>query len=152
MRSRTRRRHDRSLLMLIMALAIVLPGALFEARGLAVAGSSDVPPALDRFLASVAASTPATARILIAGAPAGLTFYRATSALYPRVVYSALPTDYAHSQMQTLVSWAHLRLLTRRHGARYLLLWNMRPGGQRATSMMSVRAQSGLGTLVEVKR
>lgn len=126
----------------LVMLLITVPGLLFDAR--ATPAHRDVPPALDRFLASVRAATPPQARILVAGAPPSLTYYRATYLLYPRRVYSAFPTDYAHGWSVPPLRWADVQAQALRDGARYILLWAL-PLAPRG----AVAVRSGAGTLVE---
>jgi len=132
-------------LMLLVLVLIALPVALGAFR--APPASPGVPPALDRFLDSVRRATPPTARILAVGAPPGLVFYRATVALYPRRVYSAFPTDFAHAGATPATSWPDLLRRARHDGARYVLVWSLPLGASRAT-----RVRWAEGTLVEAPR
>jgi len=120
-RSTRRRAHP---LMVLVALAIIAPGILADGHALTARPQPDAPPSLDLFLGAVRRATPTTARILAAGAPAALVFYRATTALYPRRVYSAFPTDYAHSATAPAADWLMLARRARRDGADYVLLWS----------------------------
>ena len=107
----------------VAALLIAGPGLLAVSR--AAPGVSGVPPALDRFLAAVRRATPSTARLLVAGNPPGTTFYRASYLLYPRTVYTAFSTDFAHSTVAPAVDWRELRRQARQDRARYVLLWSL---------------------------
>lgn len=131
-------------LVMLAALLIALPGLLMVAR--TGPGVPDASPQLDRFLVAVRDSTPPTARILVAGNPPGVTFYRATYLLYPRPVFTAFATDYEHSRRAPAVSWGDLRRQARRDGASYVLLWSLplRPHGSTVVS-------GGVGTLVEAQ-
>jgi len=120
-RATRRRAHP---LMVLVALAIIAPGILADGRALTARPRPDAPPSLDLFLGAVRRATPPTARILAAGAPPALVFYRATAALYPRRVYSAFPTDYAHSTTAPVVDWPTLARRARHDGAGYVLLWS----------------------------
>ncbi len=120
-RATRRRAHP---LMVLVALALVAPGILADGRALTARPRPDAPPSLDLFLGAVRRATPPTARILAAGAPPALVFYRATAALYPRRVYSAFPTDYAHSTTAPAVDWPTLARRARHNGAAYVLLWS----------------------------
>jgi len=120
-RATRRRAHP---LMVLVALAIIAPGILADGRALTARPRPDAPPSLDLFLGAVRRATPPTARILAAGAPPALVFYRATAALYPRRVYSAFPTDYAHSTTAPAVDWPTLARRARHNGAAYVLLWS----------------------------
>lgn len=107
--------------MIVVMLLIVLPGMLSEAR--TPPAPLLIPPSLDACLASVRAATPPTARILVAGAPPSVAFYRATAALYPRRIYSAFATDFAHAWATPSISRPALMRLAYRDDARYVLLW-----------------------------
>lgn len=133
------------MLPILAALLIALPGLVVVAH--AAPGVSDASPALDRFLIAVRETTPPTARILSAGNPPGVSFYRATYLLYPRVVYSAFETDYEHGWHAPAVRWSDLRRLARRDGATYVLLWSLplRPYGPAVVSQ-------GVGTLLRVRQ
>ncbi len=120
-RATRRRAHP---LMVLVALALIAPGILADGRALTARPRPDAPPSLDLFLGAVRRATPPTARILAAGAPPALVFYRATAALYPRRVYSAFPTDYAHSTTAPAVDWPTLARRARHNGAAYVLLWS----------------------------
>ncbi len=130
--------------LLLAALAIALPGLLADTHAAPI--PPNAPPALDRFLQSVRAATPPTARILVAGAPPALAFYRATYLLYPRIVYSAFPTDYAHGWITPTAHWRALRAQARHDGAGYVLLWALplKPSG-------TVAVRGSTGTLVRVQ-
>jgi hypothetical protein len=130
--------------LLFAALAIALPGLLADTHAAPI--SPNAPPALDRFLQSVRAATPATARILVAGAPPALAFYRATYLLYPRVVYSAFATDYAHGWTAPTTHWRTLQAQARHDGAGYVLVWSLP-----LTSPRTVVVQSSTGMLVRVQ-
>ncbi len=106
------------------------------------------PPALDLFLDSVRRATPPTARILAAGAAPGLVFYRATAALYPRRIYSASPTDFAHARITPSARWPGLLRLARRDRARYVLVWSL---PSHLGPQPVARARKAVGTLVEVR-
>jgi hypothetical protein len=130
--------------LLLAALAIALPGLLADTHAAPV--PSNVPPALDRFLQAVRTATPPTARILVAAAPPALAFYRATYLLYPRVVYSAFATDYAHGWITPTAHWRVLQSQARHDGAGYVLLWALplkSPG--------AVAVHSSAGMLVRVQ-
>lgn len=133
------------LLPMLAALLIALPGLLVVAR--TAPGVADASPALDRFLIAVREATPPSARILSAGNPPGVSFYRATYLLYPRVVYSAFATDYEHGWHAPAARWSDLRRLARRDGASYVLLWSLplRSHGLRVVNQ-------GVGTLVRVRQ
>ncbi len=117
-------------------------------RGADAAYPPAAPPALDLFLDSVRRATPPTARILAAGAPPGLVFYRATAALYPRRIYSASPTDFAHARITPSARWPGLLRLARRDRARYVLVWSL---PSHLGPQPVARARKAVGTLVEVR-
>ncbi len=131
--------------MVLVALAIVGPGILADGRALTARPQPDAPPSLDLFLGAVRRATPATARILTDGAPPALVFYRATAALYPRRVYSAFPTDYAHSATAPPVDWPTMTRRARHDGAAYVLLWS-RP----LHAVGAIVARGDAGELVRV--
>jgi hypothetical protein len=133
----------RPAVMVVVALLIALPGLLVTSRATPI--PPNAPPALDRFLAAVDHLTPPTAHILVAGAPPALVFYRATYLLYPRIVYTAFATDYAHGWTAPAVNWRALLRRAHRAGARHVLLWAL-PVAPHAT----VVVRAGLGWLVQV--
>lgn len=100
---------------------------------------------MDAFFSAVRAATPPTARILIAGAPPGLVFYRATYDLYPRRAYTAFPIDYAHSAVAPPTSWRALQAMARRDGATYVVTWQLP-----LTPRGIVRVRTRFGSLIEV--
>lgn len=137
----------RPALLAAVAVLMILPGLAAESRALAGPPIPGAPPALDRFLAAVRAATPPRARLLAAGDPPALTSYRATYLLYPRYVYSATATDYAHAALAPHLSWSDLLRLAGRVHARYVLLWGI--GG---VPRAAVRLRVAGGTLAEVER
>jgi len=143
-RSTRRRAHP---LMVVVALAIIAPGILADGRALTARPRPDAPPSLDVFLGAVRRATPLTARILAAGAPPALVFYRATAALYPRRVYSAFPTDYAHSATAPAVDWPTLARRARHDGEAYVLLWSQQP---HVHAVGAIVARGDAGELVRV--
>lgn len=128
-----------------LALLMVLTGLAAESRVLAGPPTPGAPAALDRFLEAVRAATPPQARLLAAGDSPALTSYRATYLLYPRYVYSATSTDYAHAALAPHLRWPDLLRLAGRVHARYILLWGL--GG---VPRAAVRFQVAGGTLAEV--
>jgi hypothetical protein len=138
-------RRSSVLLMVFVAALIALPGAVAESRILAMPARPDALPVLDRFLASVRAATPPTARLLVAGNPPAFVFYRATYLLYPRRVYNTTRTDYAQAFTAPKLTWRDLERHARHDGARAVLLW-ARPVTTRARVLVRV----GAGRLVEV--
>jgi len=133
-------------LMALVALLIALPGLAVEATSPRAPVASDLPPTLDGFLVRVSAATPPDARILVAGAPPAVVFYRATLRLYPRRVSSALPTDYAHASAAPRVRWSGLARQARLLRARYVLLWDL-PLATPPTALV----HAGAGALIEVR-
>lgn len=132
-------------LMAVVCAVIALPG-LVQLVG-ASPGATGVPPNLDSFLSAVSEATPPNARILAFGAQPALVFYRSTYLLYPRVVYSAEPTDYAHRDVSIPLSWPTLRRLARRDRAQYVIAW---PLPWKANGAILLR--SGPGALLETRR
>ncbi len=128
----------------VAALLIAAPGLLTVS--IASPGDSGVPPALDRFLAAVRRATPPTARLLVAGNPPGTTFYRAAYLLYPRVIYTAFRTDFAHSAAAPVATWSALHRQAQHDGASYMLLWSLPLRAQG-----HVLAHQDGGTLVQVR-
>jgi hypothetical protein len=139
-------RRSSILLMVLVAALIAVPGTVAESHILATPARPDALPVLDRFLASVRAATPPTARLLAAGNPPAFVFYRATYLLYPRRVYSATSTDYAQAMVAPHLTWRARERRARRQGARYILLWALP-----VAPASAVRMRFGAGTLVEVR-
>ena len=133
------------LLMVGVALLMILPGLVTESHALAGPSTPGAPPALDRFREAVRAATPPQARLLAAGDPPALTSYRATYLLYPRYVYSATSTDYAHAALAPHLRWTDLLRLAGRVHARYVLLWQL--GGM---PRAAVRLRVDGGMLAEI--
>ncbi len=126
----------------VLAMGLVA----FAARSGVSVGAGDVPPGLDPFLARVGSVLPTSARLFVAGRPPALLLYRAVYDLYPHVVTSALPTDFAHEGAPSpTLNWPVLVSGARRAGARYVLLWSydLAPHG-------AVRLRVGSGVLAEV--
>ena len=134
-------------LMVLVALVTVAPGIMADRGALTARPRPDAPPSLDLFLGAVRRATPPTARILAAGAPPALVFYRAAAALYPRRVYSAFPTDYAHSAAAPAVDWSTLTRRARHEGAVYVLLWPRQP---HAHIVGPIVARGDVGELIRV--
>jgi hypothetical protein len=137
------RYRGHGVLVAIVACLIAVPGLV--AVSSAAPGVADAPPALDRFLAGVGAATPPAARILVAGSPPAVVFYRAVYLLYPRTVFTAFPTDFEHGWSAPPVRWDELLYRARRDGATYVLTWAV---PLRAHGL--VRLQHGAGALVQV--
>ena len=142
--ARDANRRGRPAAMVFVALLIALPGFLVTVR--ATPMPRDASPTLDGFLAAVRGATPPAAHVLVAGTQPGLVFYRATYLLYPRTVYTAFPTDYAHRGTAPPISWRDLERRARRQGARYILLWALP-----VAPASAVRMHFSAGTLVEVR-
>lgn len=132
--------HDRGPLtfMALVAILAALPGIFMDLR--ATPAFPDAPPAFDRFIASVQAATPATARYVVVADDPVLMFYRATYLLSPRPVYDASP-----AAGQARVRWQQVLDSARSHHAGYVLIWSSHPihGGH-------TLLHRGLGTLVTV--
>jgi hypothetical protein len=144
MMARDFNRSGRPAAMVFVALLIALPGFLVTVGATPI--PPNAPPTLDRFLAAVRGITPPAAHVLVAGAPPALVFYSATYLLYPRTVYTAFPTDYAHRGTAPPISWRDLERRARRQGARYILLWALP-----VAPASAVRMHFSAGTLVEVR-
>ena len=134
-------------LMVLVALAIIAPGILADGRVLTARPRPDAPLSLDLFLDAVRRATPPMAHILAAGSPPALVFYRATAALYPRPVYSAFPTDYAHSATAPAVKWPTLARRAHHDGAAYVLLWSQQ---LHVHAIGTIVARGDAGELVRV--
>ncbi len=134
-------------LWLLVALLIGAPGLFVTMQAEPIPPSAPPSPLLDSFITAVRDRTPQTARVLVAGNPPALVFYRATYLLYPRTVYTAFPTDYAHGGTAPPTDWPSLRRLARQDGADYVLLWALpvTPSGVTPT-----RSKDGSGALVQL--
>lgn len=112
-------------LMALLALLIALPGLIIDTQA-AHNLASVVPPKLERFLNAMRAVTSPTARVLVAGSPPDMVFYRATYVLYPRIVYSAYtPQRRYMSWTAPPLTWPNLQRIAHHDGARYVLLWEL---------------------------
>jgi len=134
-------------LWLLVALLIGAPGLFVTLQAAPIPPNAPPSPALDTFIAAVRDRTPRAARVLVAGAPPALVFYRATYLLYPRAVYTAFPTDYAHGGIAPPTDWPSLRRLARQDGASYVLLWALPVAPSGATL---IRSADGTGALVQL--
>jgi len=135
-------------LWLLVALLIGAPGLFVTMQAAPIPPNAPPSPALDSFIAAVRDRTPRTARVLVAGNPPALVFYRATYLLYPRTVYAAFPTDYAHGGTAPPTDWPSLRRLARQDGASYVLLWDVPVARSGATS---IRSADGNGALIQAR-
>lgn len=131
------------LLPLLFAL-IACPGIILAA---ARPEPRDVPHGIDRFLATARNATPANARLLAYGYPGALVFYRATYMLYPRTVFSAMPTDYDHRALAPAMNWGAVLRLALIDRAGYVASWSVA-----VPRSANVLVRSGNGTLVEIPR
>jgi len=134
-------------LWLLVALLIGAPGLFVTLQAAPLPLTAPPSPSLDTFIAAVRDRTPRTARVLVAGNPSTLVFYRATYLLYPRAVYTAFPTDYAHGGTAPPTDWPSLRRLARQDGASYVLLWALPVALSGATL---IRSADGTGALVQL--
>lgn len=135
-------------LWLMVALLIGGPGLFVTMQAAPIPSNTQPSPSLDTFIALVRGRTPQTARVLVAGNPPALVFYRATYLLYPRTVYAAFPTDYAHGGSAPPTAWPSLRRLARQDGADYVLLWSLPVARSGA---MVIRPAEGSGALVRMR-
>ncbi len=143
----TKEGHAPPGLWLLVALLIGAPGLVVTMQAAPIPPSALPSPLLDAFIAAVRDRTPQTARVLVAGNPPALVFYRATYLLYPRAVYTAFPTDYAHGGTAPPTGWPSLRRLARRDGADYVLLWALPIARSGVTP---IRSKDGSGALVQL--
>ncbi len=134
-------------LWLLVALLIGAPGLFVTLQAAPLPPTAPPSPALDTFIDAVRDRTPRAARVLVAGDPPALVFYRATYLLYPRAVYTAFPTDYAHGGTAPPTDWPSLRRLARQDGASYVLLWALPVALSGATL---IRSADGTGALVQL--
>jgi hypothetical protein len=115
----------------VATLLVILPGIrdnLVVVRALQAARPSvDVDPRLDprldQFLVSVSRRIPSTARVLIAGSPPIVSFYRATYVLYPR---SVLPVTRGSSDRTgSSLLWTRVKHDARTERAQYIIVWGL---------------------------
>lgn len=109
---------------LMLVAALTIPWGLVTALR-ATPIPPNAPRALDRFLADVAAATPPHTRLLVAGQPSALVFYRATYRLYPRAVVGYLVRPYTaiDGWVGAPATWPAAVRFARRKGARLIALW-----------------------------
>lgn len=130
------KRHDRRLPLglvfrpsaplhrLVLVAALTIPWGLVTALR-ATPIPPNAPPALDRFLADVAMATPPRTRLLVAGQPSALVFYRATYGLYPRAVVGYLVRPYTaiDGWVGAPATWSAAVRFAQRKGAQFIALW-----------------------------
>jgi hypothetical protein len=145
----------RIVLLAVAASVIMLPSAQMERALLAAPPGPLVPLALDRFLATVDATVPRHAGVVVFTPRGGclratnLVHPRALYRLYPRRVYeifSAPCVHTAHGWVAPAVTWGLIRFFTRQLRARYGLAWRLRVAAPPGV----IRLHADGGTLVEV--
>jgi hypothetical protein len=134
---------------LMLAALLIVPWGLVTALHTAPI-PPNAPPELDRFLADVAAATPARARLLVAGVPPALVFYRATYRLYPRTVVGYLVRPYTEVDgwVGSPDTWAGAAQYARRARVQYVALWDSSASPPAAAT----RLRRDGGVLAEIGR